>query len=153
MIKNAMMNASRCRHQSDRPENGVSSKRAIAGSPIQPRASEASVIPNWHAERYALRFCSSPMTRFAERLPEATRVSMREARTPTKANSAATKNPFAATSRKTERSFRMVELVGGNHNASQTDAQKVHDGLSTIYALFVCFCGLVSGGRPGCASP
>lgn len=46
----------------------------------------------------------------------------------------------------------MIELVGANHNASHTDAQKVHDGLSTNYALCVCFYGLVSGGRPGCAS-
>ena len=46
----------------------------------------------------------------------------------------------------------MIELVGGNDNASHKDAQKVHECLSTIYALFVCFCGLVSGGRPGCAS-
>jgi len=47
----------------------------------------------------------------------------------------------------------MIELVGANHNASHEDAQKVHPCLLTIYALFVCFCGLVSGGRSGCTSP
>ena len=46
----------------------------------------------------------------------------------------------------------MIELVGGNDNASHKDAQKVHSRLSTNYALFVSFCGLVSGGRPCCAS-
>ena len=46
----------------------------------------------------------------------------------------------------------MTELVGWNDNASHKDAQKVHECLLPIYAVFVCFCGLVSGGRPGCTS-
>ena len=46
----------------------------------------------------------------------------------------------------------MIELVGRNDNASHKDAQKVHERLLNIYAIFVCFCGLVSGGHPGCTS-
>jgi hypothetical protein len=36
----------------------------------------------------------------------------------------------------------MLELVGGNDNARHKVAPKVHECLSTIYALFVCFYGL-----------
>src|SRR4026209_600154 len=79
------------------------------------------------------------MRRLADRLPEATRVSIRELRTLTNANSAATKNPFAATSRKTERSFRMIELVGANDNASYNDAHKVHECLFKYLCDFCVF--------------
>ena len=52
----------------------------MAGSPIQPSASEASVIPSWQADRYELRFLRSPSRRFALRLPAAAIVSIREER-------------------------------------------------------------------------
>src|SRR5215213_8277014 len=51
MIEKAMKKAMPCRHASEKPDNEPSSSRAIAGSPIQPRASEASVIPSWQADK------------------------------------------------------------------------------------------------------
>jgi hypothetical protein len=52
MIEKAIAKATPCRQASEgRPESGPSNKRAIAGSPIQPIASEASVIQSWQAER------------------------------------------------------------------------------------------------------
>ena len=46
----------------------------------------------------------------------------------------------------------MIELVGANDNASYNDAQKVHECLFKYLCDFCVFYGLVSGGRPGCAS-
>src|ERR1700752_2717025 len=114
MIENAIKNAIECRHQSERrPASGPSKSRAMAGSPIQPRASDASVIPSWQEERNELRLLSNSNNHFPLRLPAAASVSIREERTPTSANSAATKKPFAATSSKTETSFMSVDPVEG----------------------------------------
>src|SRR5688572_5834390 len=112
MIAKAIKKEIECRQVSERrPASGPSKSRAIAGSPIQPSASEASVIPSWQADRYELRFLSKPKTRFALRLPAVASVSMREERTPTRANSAATKKPFAATRMSTEKGFKRVAPV------------------------------------------
>src|SRR6185503_549205 len=123
MIIKPMVKAMMCRCVSENPDNGPSSSRAIAGSPIAPSASEASVIPSWQADKYALRFWSRFSSRFAARLPEAARVSMREERTPTRANSAATKKPLAATSNRTANSFTAIVMWGGNHSTERVQPQ------------------------------
>ena len=41
----------------------------IAGSPNQPSASEASVMPSWQADRYALTFSVMVFAFFAPRFP------------------------------------------------------------------------------------
>jgi hypothetical protein len=75
-----------------------SSKRAIAGSPIQPRASEASVMPSWFADKYEPRFWVILRARRARTSPPRTNCSSLVGRALTIANSAATKKPFASTS-------------------------------------------------------
>jgi len=51
LIEKAIAKAMPCRQASERPESGCSSNRATAGSPTQPRAKDASVIPSWQADR------------------------------------------------------------------------------------------------------
>src|SRR6185295_11453628 len=127
MITNATPIATMCRPVSDMPASGPSSSRAIAGSPIQPSPSEARVIPSWQADRYALRFCSNCINRLAVRLPWLASVSIRDERTPTKANSAATKKPLAATSNRTASSFMVIAVAelmwGRNHSTERGRAQ------------------------------
>ena len=50
-------------------ENSGRMSAEIAGSPNQPSASEASVIPSWHADRYALTFSVMIFAFFAPRFP------------------------------------------------------------------------------------
>ena len=66
----------------------------IAGSPNQPSAKEASVIPNWQAERYAFTLSAICAARFAPGFPSSTRSSTCDLRTRTKENSAITKKAF-----------------------------------------------------------
>ena len=118
------------RQASDQPASGPSSRCAIAGSPIQPRPSDARVIPSWQAERYAFRFCSSCINLLAARLPWFASVSIRDERTPTSANSAATKKPLAATSNKTASSFMVIAVAdvmwGGNHSMERGRGADLH---------------------------
>jgi hypothetical protein len=66
-------------------------------------ASEAIVMPSCVAEIYAFKLLSSLSNLCALVFPDSANVSIRERRTPTNANSEATKNPLANTSRKTMR--------------------------------------------------
>ncbi len=71
---------------------------AKAGSPIQPKASDASVMPSWVADRYSSRLRTSRAARLAAAEPRRASSSSRVGRTFTSANSVATKKPFKATS-------------------------------------------------------
>src|SRR3982750_2534062 len=53
----------------DRLPSHGSASSAIAGSPRKPMPSEASVMPNWHADRYSLRLSSICTTGGARRAP------------------------------------------------------------------------------------
>ena len=68
---------------------------ATAGSPIQPRASAASVTPNWTAGRNSSMVCLSWRAVRAPGRPRAMSCWMRVSRTLTRANSAATKKLLA----------------------------------------------------------
>src|ERR687893_1160636 len=78
-----------------------------AGSPTQPSAREATVIPTWQTERLESRSRSVWRTTAARVLPSCSSCTMRDSRTRTSANSAATKNPFKAT--KTSAARRLSE--------------------------------------------
>ena len=82
-----------------------SRNEATVGSPIQPNASEARVIPSWVAEMKNVGLSSSRNAAWARVLPAAARVSRRGRRTETRANSAATKNPLAQTKNSTANNF------------------------------------------------
>src|SRR3712207_5911798 len=69
-----------------------------AGSPTQPRPREATVIPTWQTERLASRSRRASCTTRARALPSCSSCTMRDSRTRTRANSAATKKPLRATS-------------------------------------------------------
>src|SRR4051794_38812891 len=81
--------------------NSGSTSLAIAGSPRKPMPRLASVMPNWHADRYWLRSSMRTSDRCAARLPSSPSSSRRVRRDRTSANSAATKKPLASTSRTT----------------------------------------------------
>ena len=78
-----------------KPSSVGSSRSAIAGSPRKPMPSEASVMPNWQAERYSLRSSSCLMTTAARRSPAEAISSSLARLARTSANSAATKKPLA----------------------------------------------------------
>src|SRR6185295_5883551 len=82
-----------------------SNMAARVGSPIQPNASEARVMPNCTAEMKTVGLSSRRSADRAFLLPAAARASRRARRTETRANSDATKYPFAETSRKIATSF------------------------------------------------
>src|SRR5919107_5076964 len=76
-----------------------------AGSPTQPSARLATVMPTWHTERLESRSRSVPRTTVARVLPSCSNCTSRDSRTRTSANSAATKKPFRPTrTRATKRS-------------------------------------------------
>src|ERR1051325_1678867 len=77
----------------------------MVGSPIQPSASDAIVIPSWVAEMKSVGLLIKRNAACARRLPPAARASRRVRRTDTSANSAPTKNPFAPTNNKTAANF------------------------------------------------
>jgi hypothetical protein len=68
---------------------------------MKPIPSEAMVMPSWQAERYSSMRSISCRARPAPRSPSSRICSSRLSRARTSANSAATKKPFAATSRAT----------------------------------------------------
>ncbi len=70
---------------------------ARAGSPIQPRPSEASVIPSWVEEMYRSSDCTARRANLALPSPARANSSRRVFRAPTSANSAATKKALAST--------------------------------------------------------
>ena len=108
-----------------------SSKLARVGSPIQPRASEASVTPSWVDEIKKLGSLISRTAARARRLPAAARVSRRVRRTDTSANSAPTKNAFATTKNKTAKSFASaLSRVGECGTSSAKKASKLLAGSS-----------------------
>jgi hypothetical protein len=78
-------------------KSGFSSP-ANAGSPIQPSASDASVIPSWFAERYVSSRRAMPSATRARRWPRAAKCSSLDGRILTMANSAATKKALTKTS-------------------------------------------------------
>src|SRR5206468_2344554 len=94
----------RPRLQAEQPQHQVAGKLsrsgsircAIAGSPIQPKASEEMVMPSWVAARLASRLSTARCSAEALALPALTSSATRLRRTDTSENSAATKNPFAA---------------------------------------------------------
>ena len=65
-----------------------------AGSPSHPRASEASVIPSWHAERYAFTLLATRRAAFAPLFPSSSAICSCDFLTLTRENSATTKNAF-----------------------------------------------------------
>ena len=73
-------------------ETGGSMTRASTGSPSQPRARPAIVIPSWVAAMERSRWCSEPRRMRARDCPPAASCSTRVRRTPTNENSAATKS-------------------------------------------------------------
>ena len=90
------------RYFSDRPSPiQVWKIRAMAGSPTQPNAKLASVIPNWTAFRTSSRRACNFWTVRAPTRPAASNCCSRVSRTLTRENSAATKNAFAATNNNT----------------------------------------------------
>src|SRR5438046_10631849 len=68
------------------------------GSPTQPSARLARVMPSWVAERYASRWLRTCLTKFARRFPSSIKASSWLPRTLTTANSHATKKPLSPTS-------------------------------------------------------
>src|SRR5688572_28814863 len=104
--------------------NTGSSSDATAGSPIQPRPRDESVIPNCVAEMYALRLFSIPSSRTAALSPSAAWVSIRDLRTATSANSLATKKPFAATRTITEIMLRSDQPTVGVATGSETSTKE-----------------------------
>jgi len=85
--------------------NRGDSSLANAGSPIQPRASDASVTPSWLAERYASSLREMPSAIRARRWPPAANCSSLDSRIFTMANSDATKKALARTSAALDVSF------------------------------------------------
>ena len=67
---------------------------ATTGSPTQPSPKDAKVMPSCVTDKDASRWSVSRLAYTARRLPSAIRVSSREERIFTQANSAATKKPF-----------------------------------------------------------
>ena len=70
---------------------------ASTGSPIHPRARDEMVMPSWVAARLASRLSTARCKAAALVLPAAASSTTRLWRTATRENSAATKNPLAAT--------------------------------------------------------
>ena len=83
------------------------SKWATAGSAIQPKPSEAMVIPSWQADREASKRSTSQLAVEANGRLSLTISSIRLSRIFTKANSAATKNPFISTSNPANKIIKM----------------------------------------------
>ena len=77
--------------------NRGSMRCETAGSPTQPSAREATVIPTWQTERLESRSRSVSRTTVARALPSCSSCTMRDSRTRTSANSAATKKAFRPT--------------------------------------------------------
>src|SRR4051794_4931702 len=80
----------------------TASKRGLmrcetAGSPTQPRARDATVIPTWQTERLESRSRSVARAAAARALPSCSSCTRRDSRTRTSANSAATKKAFRPT--------------------------------------------------------
>jgi hypothetical protein len=78
-------------HGLGHPTNTRCSVSAIAVSPIQPRPSEASVIPSWAPETERSMFSFASSTIPARRSPRSTSSLIRDRRALTRANSTATK--------------------------------------------------------------
>ncbi len=72
-------------------------RRARAGSPIQPRASDEMVMPSWGRREVSVEMVGRPEERLRVRPPLGTSSATRLLRIATRANSAATKKPFART--------------------------------------------------------
>src|ERR671913_806973 len=68
-----------------------------AGSPTQPSARDATVIPTWQTERLESRSRSVSRTTEARAIPSCSNCTSRDSRTRTSANSAATKKAFRPT--------------------------------------------------------
>ena len=95
---------------SDMP-SGASNGRTSAenaGSPSQPSANDANVMPSWQAARYAFTFEVTFLAAFAPGFPSATAISICDGRTRTMANSATTKYAFIA--RKKATSSRVTHI-------------------------------------------
>ena len=75
--------------------------------------SDASVMPNWHADRYSLRLSSMWTTRLARRSPASAISSSLARRARTSANSAATKKPLAKIRTTTALSRSAIKWTGG----------------------------------------
>src|SRR4029079_19745683 len=88
--------------------NNGRSTRATAGSDTNPRARLATVIPSWDAATESLSRSTAAIRAFAPGVFWLTSSSTRVFRTATRANSAATKNPFTATSTGMARRLRTV---------------------------------------------
>src|ERR1700682_1504344 len=96
----AMTNDTVCRTVSGMPinPNGFSNRCATAGSPTRPNRIEQIVIPSCAPASITGRFSPARMTVTALCLPCSARASRRSRRAEISANSAATKNAFAASS-------------------------------------------------------
>ncbi len=81
------------------PWSSGSSRPVNASSPTQPSPRLTIVTPSWQTDRYWSRFATSSAARCDPGRRDDTISWMREARTLTMANSAATKKAFPATRR------------------------------------------------------
>src|SRR5690348_2799239 len=88
--------------------NALPTRPASAGSPIQPRPSEARVIPSCVAEIERPSDCTARRASLALPSPALAISSRRVRRAPTSANSAATKNALAKTRTTTDRRPRPI---------------------------------------------
>jgi hypothetical protein len=101
----------------------ASTSDASAGSPTQPSASDANVMPSWVPEMYRSRLASACSTSRARRSPAAAHCAIFERRDATKANSAATKNALAST--RTSTTTKRVEMLPAVRGDSVRDASRV----------------------------
>ena len=85
-----------------------------AGSPNQPRASDASVMPSWQADRYLFTFRAISIAALAPGLPSSTASSSCDLRTRTSANSAMTKNAFIAKKNTTRTRLMPIDMSGNS---------------------------------------
>src|SRR3984893_2874984 len=93
------------------------------GSPIQPRASEASVMPNWVADKYASSFLRMRRVIRARELPAAASSAIWVGRTFTIENSAATKTPFAMMNARANSKYQVgICLRAGGYCIKRDDA-------------------------------
>ena len=101
---------------SGRPNNTNSGRMRAenAGSPNQPKASDASVMPSWQAVRYLFTFRAISMAALAPGLPSSTASSSCDLRTRTSANSAMTKNAFMARKNTTRIRLMPTDMSGNS---------------------------------------
>src|SRR5215204_2138520 len=104
--------------------NRGSMRCETAGSPTQPSARLATVIPTWHTERLESRSRSVSRTTEARATPSCSNCTSRDSRTRTSANSAATKKAFRPT--RTRATKRLNEDKRGSCTATRAHRHWSH---------------------------